>query len=197
MPLTTLADNKAYLGIDSGDTTQDALIEIFRKSVEQSVINYCEVDFQSHVATNERLDGLDADVIVPKFFPIISVQAIKFGASDASPLDSENYYFDTTGIILTTMNTPFYRGIVYLDYTYGYASVPDDVKLCVYQSVKAEYQRKSRNAEDISSRSKEGESESYSSAWDPKTGLPKAVISKLQAYRVYECPQIGMAQRNK
>lgn len=201
MALTTLNENKTYLGIALSNTDEDAKLEIFRKSVEQSIINYCEVDFEEHVVTKELHDGIQADVIVPKFMPIISVQAVYFSVDadgeNGTQVDSDHLSNDETGIMLRGTYSPKpYRRVVRVDYTHGYVVVPDDVKLAVYQSVKAEYNRDSNNTEHLSSRSKESESENYLAAWDKETGLPRQIKYKLQPYRVYEFPNIGMAQRN-
>jgi hypothetical protein len=191
MSLTTLADCKVYLGIT--DSSKDALIEIFRKAVEQSVINFCDTDFTTRTIVDEKHDSIQSDVIVPKYFPILSVQKVAIGELE---YQLDQYYFDQSGIMVKAIIGETSRGEILVSYTAGYASVPDDVKLAVYQAVKAEYQRKGRNTEDIGSRSKDGESENYNSAWDEKSGLPKGVAAKLQAYKVYEIPNIGMAQRN-
>jgi hypothetical protein len=202
MALTTLDENKSFLGISLSDHTYDVILEIFRRAIENCVINYCENDFLSTARTKELCDGSLSDVIVPKYFPIISVQAIYFGCdgsgNNGDLVDADNYSFDATGIILRNgIDTPYGRKYIRIDYTSGYASVPDDVKLVVYQSVKSEYQRHNRKTEDVGSRSKGDESESYNSAWDKKSGLPVQVVSKLQSYRTYEIPQIGIAQRNR
>ena len=201
MSLVTLDEIKTYMRITGSE--YDDLLTMFQESVEQSIINYCETDFETHVITNEMHDGLGADVIVPKYFPILSVQSIVFGVDAAgaggSEQDSDNYYYDATGIMLRKgiVTTPRGRGYIRVDYTAGYASIPSDVKMVVYQSVKAEYQRQNRNNEDINSRSKGEESENYGAAWDKKTGLPSQIVSKLQSYRIYEFPLIGSAQRNR
>lgn len=198
MALTTLAENKTYMGIT--DTSQDTIIEIIRPAIEQAIINYCECKFESTVVTNELHDGQKNDVIVPKNFPLISVQAvIVFVDADGaggSALTPKDYSFTENAIVLRTMHTPFARSCVRIDYTHGFASVPSDVKLAVFEGVKAKMQRRKRNAEDIASRSKGDESESYNAAWDKKSGLPQHVVGMIQAYRAYEFPNIGMAQRN-
>jgi hypothetical protein len=74
--------------------------------------------------------------------------------------------------------------------------VPADVKHAVYEGVKANYQMRKRNAEGVTSRSKNGESESYGASWDQTTGLPSSVIAKLKNYKVWEIPNINMSQRN-
>jgi len=201
MSLTTMNDIKTFLGISLSDTSKDAIITMFKDSVEQSIINYCESDFSTKVVTNEVLDGVLSDIIVPKNFPVLSVQQVVIGNgidnSGGLTLATNDYYFDESSIILKINTTPFYRSSVKIDYTYGYSTVPADVKMCVYQAVKAELQRYESNTENVSSRSKEGESESLGASWDSISGLPKQIISKLQSYRSsYEFPNISMSQRN-
>lgn len=205
MPLTTLDDLKTFLGIPLIDTSKDAILTMFKDSVEESIIEYCDTDFSPTVVTNEVLDGIRSDIIVPKNAPIISVQkVILFNDIDGAngiELDTKQFGHDQNAITLRDMFTPFYRGQVRIDYTWGYASVPANVKMVVYQSVKAEYQRYKQNSENVASRSKGDESESFGgggsgSAWDPVTGLPRQIVAKLQPYKNYEIPVIPMAQRN-
>jgi len=198
--LTTLDDIKTFLGIPLSDTEQDAIITMFKDSVEQSIINYCETDFDTHDAI-ELADATQADVIVPKHFPILSVQGVWFdvdldGGGGYELEAGKDFYFDSVAITLRRQ-TPFRRGAIKLQYTHGYSSIPADVKMVVYQSVKAELQRYKRNSEDVTSRSKEGESESYGmGAWDRLSGLPRQMLAKLQPYRVVGFANIPMAQRN-
>jgi hypothetical protein len=205
--LVTLNDIKTFLGIPLVNTEYDAILTVFQESVEQSIINYCQTDFATHAIVGppgEILDGGRQDVLIPKNFPIISVERVYFNVNvdgtGGYQLGSTDYFYDEGSITLRSQHAPFARGIVRLDYTYGYAAVPGDVKAAVYQSVKAEFQRYKKNSEDISSRSKGDESESFgtgnSGAWDPLTGLPRQIVAKLQAYRLYEFPNINMAQRN-
>ncbi len=207
MSLVTLADIKTFLGISGTD--QDALLTMFQESVEASVINYCETDFTPQVITGtpgEILDATRADVIVPRGYPITAVAGVWLGVdpdgTGGFQLDASDFYFTESAIYLQGIHTPFQRGAIRLNYTWGYASVPGDVKMAVYQSIKAEMQRYNRNTEDLSSRSKQDESESYGggsgagSVWDPLTGLPRTIVAKLQPYRNYEFPRGNMAQRN-
>jgi hypothetical protein len=209
MALTTLAEVKAYLGIAPGDTSQDAIIEIIRPAMEELVIAFCDSDFEEKTIAGppgEIHDGIDADIIVPYNFPITEITAVFLGCNvkgeDGTELEDDEYYVDTDGsVILRTRTTPFTRGAVRIDYKYGYAAVPATVKLCIYQCVKAELQRRKRNSEDISSRSKAtdggSESEGYGSAWDKKTGLPIQIMSMLESFRSREFPHAGNAQRNQ
>lgn len=199
MALTTLAEVKAYLGI--ADTSQDALIEILRPAVEELVIAFCDSDFEQKTITNEIHDGSNSDVIVPYNYPVISIDAVYLGVNtlgqDGTLLPTTDYYKDDDGsVILRSRVTPFYRGSVRIDYKHGYTAVPATVKLCIYQVVKAEMQRRKSNTENLSSRAKDGESESFNAAWDKRTGLPVQIMSKLEMFRNKEFPLTGMAQRN-
>lgn len=205
--LTTLAEVKAYLGVT--DTSQDALIEILRPAMEELVIAYCDSEFDENIVLGppgEIHDGVDADIIVPYNFPVTEITAVYIGCdtqgNNGRRLLSDEYYVDTDGsVILRFLSTPNMRGAVRLDYKHGYAAVPATIKLCIYQCVKAELQRRKRNSEDITSRSKgvggDAEAEGYGSAWDTKTGLPKQIMSKLESFRSREFPHVGNAQRNQ
>lgn len=200
MPLVTLADIKTYMGIDALDVSQDALLTMFQESIEATVTSFCGTDFSTKTVTNEVLDGVQSDVIVPRHFPVLAVDAVIVGTepdgSGGLTLDpATDYSFNSSAIFLKSF-TPFARASVRVDYQWGYAAVPGDVKMAVYQAIKAEMQRHARNTEDVGSRSKGDETESYTGVWDASTGLPKTVVSKLAAYRDFEFPMVGMAQRN-
>lgn len=207
MSLVTFANLKVFLGIDPLDTAQDAIIAMFQASVEASVINFCDTDFTIQTVTNEIVDGILADVIVPRNYPITAVDAVILGVypdgTNGFALDpTRDYAFTESAITLRGNQTPFSRAAVRIDYKWGYPSVPGDVAMAVYQSVKTEMQRYNRNTEDLSSRSKGDESEGYGngggagSIWDTSTGLPKTVVAKLSNYKTFEFPMAGMAQRN-
>lgn len=199
--IVTLASIKLFLGIEPLDTTQDAVITMFQESVEASVVSFCDSDFTAQVVTGEVVDGIQADIIVPKNYPVISVEGVYLGVdasgANGSLLDAtSDYTFSASAISLIRNSTPFQRSSVRIDYTWGYSAVPGDVKMAIYQCVKAELQRYSRNTEDVSTRSKGVESDGGAGAWDATTGLPKAIVAKLASYKTFEFPTVGMAQRN-
>jgi hypothetical protein len=207
MSLVTFANLKVFLGIDPSDTAQDAIILMFQESVEASIIAFCDTDFTIKTVVNEVVDGILADVIVPRNYPITAVDAVVLGVypdgSDGFALDAtRDYAFTESAITLRGNQTPFSRSSVRIDYKWGYPSVPGDVAMAVYQSVKTEMQRYNRNTEDLASRSKGDESEGYgngggaSGVWDSSTGLPKVIVAKLANYKTFEFPTAGMAQRN-
>lgn len=202
MALVTLAEQKTFLEIELSDTSMDAKIQMFIDSVEAQIKNFCDCVFEAVEIEGELHDGTQSDVIVPKNSPLISVEALYFGCNvdgtGGALMDgTRDYYFDDNCVTLRESYSPRGRGYVRIDYTHGYVSVPSDVKMCALQAVKAELARDKRGTEDIASRSKMNESESYNAAWDKKTGLPTQIVSKLQAYRTYEVPNISMAARNR
>jgi hypothetical protein len=206
MALTTLADIKVFLGIEPSDTSQDALITMFKDSIEETIINYCDTDFTIQTVVNERVDGLRSDVITPDNYPITDVDAVYFDVEvDGTGgwlLDaSREYDWDDGAIYLRGNQTPFARRGVRIDYKWGYASVPANVKMCVYISTKAMMQRHNKNTEDVGSISKQDESQQVggmgvNGIWDTETGLPNAAVALIKDYRTFEFPASGMAQRN-
>lgn len=183
-------DVKPWIGIDQAVTEHDAVLTIIRDSVEQSVANYCEHEFEEKEAV-ELLDGTMSDVITPENWPIVSVESMYFNTNidgtGGNLVDATSYDVRDYGVVLgNSVMTPRGRGRIKLEYTWGFDGLPPDVKLAVLQAIEAEFRRKGRKSIGIGSRSKKDESERFTSdasAWDMKTGLPKEVIGKLNAYR--------------
>ena len=199
MSLCTLQEIKDWLKITGAD--QDTRLTMVQKAVEQAVINLCETDFQPHEYTNEVLDGDGKDVIVPRHWPILSVEHVLLyclpDGSGGSDVATEDMSIRDEAIYLAnSLITPPGRGRVRLDYHAGYASVPDDVKMAVMLGVEAFLARNARKSIGIASRGKEGESESYTKAWDAKVGLPTEVVALLGSYRSMEFPT-GTAARGQ
>lgn len=196
-------DVKPWLGIDVLETKYDSVLTTIGDAMEQSIINYCETDFQDHVVTKEVLDGNSSDIIVTRNIPIKSVQAIYFGCDvlgdNGSLISPDNYQVLPEAIVLQSLKTPFARSRVRVDYTYGYGGLPSDVKLCLLQCIEAEFRRKNQKSllgATISKKDEQDNGKPTLLEWDTKTGLPTVLVYKLNPYRSFEFPCQPMAQRN-
>lgn len=199
-PIITLSDAKAWIGIDPSDTSQDTVLQVMIDAVDNIIKDYTEAEFSPQTVVGEVLDGGRSDTVVPKNSPIISVQHLYVNVwpdgSGGSEVPATEYIAEKDCVVLRWQVTPKGRGLVKLDYTWGYGSVPGPVKQAALLSVEALYNRKNRKSIGISSRSKEGESESYPSAWNMESGLPKEAMAMLVPYRSLEFPIINTATRN-
>ena len=198
-------DVKPYLGL-VGTTEYDALLVIWRDSVEAAMLAYTEATFDL-TPKSEVMDANRSDQIVPDEYPIASVQALYFytetDGTGGELIDPENYYFKESAVILKTIYTPRHRSTVRLEYTYGYDGVPADVKHGILIACRAEYFRwlDKREGRDRLGRSKKDESErtgggNNTVGWDPKTGLPFEAVNKFKPYKKFEFITQPFAQRN-
>lgn len=203
----TLDQIKDWLGIELTNNAHDSVLQLFGESVENAVINFTETEFELQTEVNEIIDGNQSDVICPRNSPIRSVQKLLFHVgSDGSGgglIDPSNYSVNDDAITLRGIMSPRGRGLIRVDYTWGYDGAPPDVIVAILQAVEAEFRRKGRKSIGIGGRSKKDESERYTSggggdmsAWDMKTGLPKEIVAKLKPYQRMEFPTQPMAARN-
>jgi len=199
MSFLTLEEAKDYLEVSGSD--MDAQIQLWLDAVSESIIAYCENDFETHVITNELHDGRKADILLPKMSPVASIQAIYFGVkadgSSGSLLDSNSYVLRDDEIALVFSHTQRGRGIIRLDYTAGYATVPSRVILATQLGLQGYYNLTDKATIGIRTKAKEGESISYQGGWNKQFGLPEESISLLAEFRDYGWPETTvMATRN-
>lgn len=207
LELQPIEDVKAWLGIEAADTEFDASLTLIKDSVEETILEYVQTSFEPTVVAGELHDTNRGDGIVPRYFPVKSVEGLTFGiksdGSGGTPLsaaDIQNLVVvRKESISLRGYNPHRMRGGVLIDYTYGYDSVPARVKMAVNLSVEAFWNRKQRGSVGIASRSKEGESESYGGGgtngpWDLTTGLPNEAMALLAEYRRIEFPDSPYAE---
>lgn len=191
--LITLAELKAWLTIDSGDTTQDAILNQIIPAVNEIIEDYCETSFAESTVTNEVHDCSKADAITVEGWPITSVQAVRLycetDGTGGTTLETSQYFVREEEIVLRWLNVPRGRGLVAVDYKYGFAAVPEKVKLAAKITAEGYYRMNARKSVGITSKSKEGESINYSKSWSggaPGTkgaGIPLEAIGLLQDYR--------------
>jgi len=202
MALQTLAKIKEWLSITG--TEQDGILSDIQAAVDQAIANYCETDFTDQTIVGEMLDCRRSDMVVPLNFPILSVQSLKLwinaNGTGGLEVDPDYMVVRPEGVYLKTQFTPQGRGLGLISYHYGYAVVPDRVKMASTLAVEAFYRRRARKSLGLTSRSKEGEAQSYENykgAWDELTGLPVDVVSMLGEYRDISIPVSPMAMRNQ
>lgn len=196
-------DIKPWLGIDNN--AHDTTLTIIRDSVEQAVINYIEVSLEVIGPVLEVYDATESDCLTLRNYPIESLLGVYFGCkpdgSDGTQISSDDYGYDPdTGVIkFQNIYTPRGRLFVRVDYSYGYSTLPADIKHAMLLGIEADFRRKGSKTIGRSARSKKDESETFTSGagqWDPKTGLPLEVIFKLNSYRRFEFANMPMATRN-
>ena len=199
-------DIKPWLNIEASNTKNDTTLTIINEAMCQAVINYTETKFALTVVTNEVLDANESDIIITDNMPIVSVQKLFFfvetDGSGGEEIETSDFQVKDHAIHLKHLHQPFRRSFVRVDYTYGFDGLPKDIKLMLLQAIEAEFRRKGRKALGISSRSKKDESETFKGMnprdWDPKTGLPKELVFKLNFYKQsFEFPRQPIATRNK
>ena len=198
-------DIKPWLGIDPAETKHDVTLTILRDSIEQAVLNFTELSFETVGPVMEVYDANESDQVVLQNIPVQSVSAVYFGTNPdgtgGSLVDASSYAaeLDTGLIKFQCQYTPKGRKTVRVDYTYGYASLPPDIKHAILLAVEADFRRKGSKSIGRTSRAKKDEREGFAGGaaeWDTKTGLPNEVVFKLQTYKRYEMPIQPIATRN-
>lgn len=195
-------DVKPWLSIEPSNTTHDATLQLLIDAMEQAVINFVETDFAIHTEVKEIHDGNRMDVILPRNVPVTAVDKIVLGCdtqgNGGSVLSSTDFVWDSQSISLRYQYTPRGRGMIAINYKWGYDGLPSDVKLCMLQAVEAEFRRKGNKSLGGGAKSKKDESQSSPGGigeWDPKTGLPSVLVYKLTAYKTFEFPNLPAATR--
>ena len=202
--IATIEEVRGWILNDESNSSQDATLEPLRLSVDEIIKDYCDCLFgETEALTGIILDSRRSDVIVPDQFPIVSVEKIvMFIDGDGVggvELQANEYIVREEEIILRTRIQARRRGNISIDLTHGFADVPHRIHQALLLSVEGMYNRKTRRSIGLSSRSKEGESESYGakSQWDSITGLPIEAMGMLQHYRRIEFTGSVMQARNQ
>lgn len=134
--LTSVADVKESLGIDSGDSTQNNLIIRKINQATDMIESYCGKNNSQHFASTsytDEYDGTGINQLVLKNRPVISITSFKQrntteNYSDWTTIDSSLYFTDTTaGVIDLLFTVPMNWNIIQVVYTAGFADIPSDL----------------------------------------------------------------------
>lgn len=167
--LTTLNMAKTYLKIPLAETSQDTLLEMFINASSDALESECDRKLKKVTGLVEYQDGRGQNIITPREWPIVNIQELrvdnKSDFTDASTIvDPADYGITDFDMSIVYENQQFPKGYknIKIIYDAGYDPLPADIEhACLwlvfwYNSI--------RNAADIGreSKSKEGESISYS-----------------------------------
>lgn len=137
--LTTLADVKETLGIDSGVTTYDNLIKRKINQATEMIERYCGGRrFASTTYTNEEYDATNSDQLILKNRPVTTFTNLQSldgttNTGSFSTVDSQFYFVDNNaGVIDLTFNASGKWNRYRVTYTAGYSTIPSDLaEACV------------------------------------------------------------------
>ena len=140
--LTTLADVKETLGIDSGVTTQDNLIKRKINQATEMIEGYCSLardhHFDETTYTQEEYDGTGINQLSLKMRPVITLSSFQYrdnvlNENNWTDVDSEYYHTDlNAGVIDLHFRQTKHWNRYRVTYTAGFATIPSDLaEACV------------------------------------------------------------------
>ena len=183
MDLTTRDALKRYLGIDLSDTSQDLLLYDLIDYASERIESYCARRFASAELT-QYADGSGTSELVLTRRPVseltsVRVDADREFAAETELDDSEVVLYPDSGVVLRD-GAAFPEGNrnVRIEYTAGYATVPDDLALACVKLAAAWYAHARAGADGVS-RESLGD---YAGRYDT-TPLPADVEAALAPYR--------------
>lgn len=94
--LTTLAQAKTELGIPSGVTTHDAVIERLIDSVSSAAAEFCERSLHYQTGIAERVAGYGGQLLYVSVTPIVSITSIELLPSSLSNAGTGTTYAATS-----------------------------------------------------------------------------------------------------
>jgi len=135
--LTTLANVKEYLDIESDDTTFDLLLERLITASSMQIASYCNCDFTTQ-DFSESYDGTASDILFLNHTPIVAVSSLSID-DEAVAADDFKVYDDYLRLVSRLFTSG--RLNVAVEYSAGYfdpqtESPPDDVEdACIQLAV--------------------------------------------------------------
>jgi len=175
--LTTLANVKEHLDIESGDTEFDQLIERLISASSRQIERYCGRPFDIR-AYSESYDGNASDILFLNYTPIVSVTAVSI---DEEALATDQYKVYDDYVRLVSRLFTWGKQNVTIAYSAGFydaasESPPADLEDACIQLVAFKYTM--RGAEGLSRRDVNQVSDSFAAA-----AIPLSVALILDRYR--------------
>lgn len=149
LPLITKAEYKSHVGINTPN--QDSEIDSIIPKVSQLVKSYCKRSFIDYVndPKSERFNG-GIDVYYLKEYPILEVSSVEMSMDRGKSyitLTEDDYVLDYQNEALVPLFSdefPHYINGYVVTYTAGYETLPEDLKLALFDLVT--YYRKNDSA---------------------------------------------------
>lgn len=180
MALTTLENVKEYLQIDAEDTDADALLQRMIDAASVTIEKYCQRKFLQANYTEVK-DGTGQPRMTVRNIPMTAVASVTVNDKPIPVRPSatgNGFVFDEYGVKLTGYTfTDGYQNVV-IQYTAGFAAVPDDVDMACCELVGLRYKTIDRLG--VSSKSLAGESISFNMG-----DFSDPVRRTLEQYRVW------------
>ena len=158
--LTTLANAKEWLELDSSLTSDDALLARLISAASGFIRIWCNRDFvrQPYVETRSGNGGRS---IVLAQWPIVSVESLVIDGQPVPPAPANGAGYLISRSMVMLVGYFFARGAanIQISYTAGYATIPPEIEDACIQLVGFRYRERSRIGK--SSESMGGETTAY------------------------------------
>jgi hypothetical protein len=131
--LTTLADVKETLSIDSGNTSKDNLLIRKINQATEMIEKFTGRHFALTTYTNEEYDATNTDQLILKHRPVVTFSSFQNGDSslnegDWSDIETDLYFSDlNAGVIDLNFRASGRWNRYRVTYSAGYATIPSDV----------------------------------------------------------------------
>lgn len=131
--LTTLADVKETLGIDSGNTSKDNLLIRKINQATEMIERFTGRRFAQTTYTNEEYDATGIDQLILKQRPIITLSSFQnrdtsLNENDWSDIETTLYFPDMdAGVVDLNFKASGRWNRYRVTYTAGYATIPSDI----------------------------------------------------------------------
>lgn len=147
--LITKAEYKSYVGINSPN--EDALIDSLIPKVSQLIKNYCRRTFVDYI-DDPKVDQFNGgEVLYLKEYPVVSVSSVEYsvdyGKTYVALAEYDDWVLNRAEDAIIPTSASIFQILVNgykVTYTAGYESVPEDLKLAVFDLIT--YYRKNDSA---------------------------------------------------